>query len=59
MSVVHEHGRGMRLGTCPVNVVCVVVFVAYINGAKFSVMYLTLLHRFCMGMDKARTLVHA
>ena len=53
----HGHGRGTCLCTCLVYAACVVAFVACVNGDEFSVMYLILLHQFCMGMDEARALV--
>ena len=42
-SAVHRHEGGTSLGTCLVNAVCVVGFVACVNADKFSVMYLILL----------------
>ena len=58
----HGHGRGRRLGTSLVQRLCVsctVAFAACVNGDEFSVIYLSLLHQLCMGMDKAGALVHA
>ena len=58
MLTMHGHGRGTCLCTCLVYAACVVAFVVCVNGDEFSVMYLVLLHQFCMGMDEARALVH-
>ena len=59
MLAVHGHGRGTRLGMCPVYAAFVVAFVAYVNGYEFSILYLILLHQLCMGMDDASALVCA
>ena len=50
MLAVHSHGRGTCLCTCLVYAACVVAFVACVNGDEFSLMYLILLHQFCMGV---------
>ena len=57
--VVHGYGRGTCLSTCLVYALCVVAFVTYVNGDKFSIMYLILLYQWCMGIDKARASVLA
>ena len=52
----HGHGRGMRLGTCLVNVTCVVAFVARVNADKFSAMYLVLLKSLMHGHGRCTRL---
>ena len=46
----------MRLGTCLVNAVCVVAFVACVNADKFSVMYLILLKSLMHGHGRCTRL---
>ena len=59
MLVLHGHARGMRLGTCLVYVAFVMAFVACFNGYEFCILYLTLLHQLCIGMDDASALIRA
>ena len=61
--VVHGHGRGMRLSTFLMYAACVVAFVAYRNGDKFSVMHLILLksvvHKHGQGMRLGTCIMYA